>query len=229
MKSVSQWETVCKNLQDLEQLVDSFSASTSKVEKALVKAIKEGIYEIALKEEQRKVRKEKADLRKLIPIEVSITPTTLRSRGRNQRVHYNFDDIYGIDEDENNDSDDDDNFVGDDDEDNNENLGNNAKRQKSKRSPSPPRLPPTRWSSRLNRGAVDDTTNAQIESMEIDNRSVEAMDTTPLPSEQSNDMDTSRSPSFMDTTLSESPMETVASSNSVMNVNDILNPQIIHE
>lgn len=229
MKSVSQWETVCKNLQDLEQLVDSFSASTSKVEKALVKVIKERIYEIALKEEQRKIRKERADLRKLIPIEVSITPTTLRSRGRNQRVHYNFDDIYGIDEDEDNDEDDDDNFMGEDDEDDNENSGGNTKRQKSKRSPSPQRPPPTRWSSRLNRGAVDDTTNTQVESMEIDNQYVEAMDTTPLPSEQSNDMDTSRSPSFMDTTLSESPMETVTSSNSVMNVNDILNPQIVHE
>lgn len=229
MKSVSQWETVCKNLQDLEKLVDSFSASTSKVEKALVKVIKEGIYEIALKEEQRKIRKERAELRKLIPIEVSITPTTLRSRGRNQRVHYNFDDIYGIDEDEDNGADEDDNFVDEDDEDDNENSGGNTKRQKSKRSPSPPRPPPTRWSNRLNRGAVDDVTNTPVESMEIDNQSMEAMDTTPHPSEQSNDMDTSRSPSFMDTTPSESPMETVASSNSVMNVNDILNPQIIHE
>ncbi|EPB84662.1 hypothetical protein HMPREF1544_08605 [Mucor circinelloides 1006PhL] len=229
MKSLSQWETLCRNRQDLEQLVDSFSASTSRLEKALVKTIKEEIYDIAIKEEQRKLRKERAEMRKLIPVEVSITPTTLRSRGnRSQRVHYNFDDIYGIDDDGDNEADDDDNFVDEDDE-----AADTPTRERSKRQASPPRPPPTRWSSRLNRGAAATATNeveeTPVESMEIDTQSAEAMDTSPLPSEQSNDMDTSRSPSFMDTTPSQSPMEAVSNANGVMNVNDILNPQVVQE
>ncbi|KAL9555076.1 hypothetical protein MBANPS3_002529 [Mucor bainieri] len=237
MKSLSQWETVCRNRQDLEQLVDSFSASTSRVEKALAKRIQEEIYDIADREEQKRLRKERAEMRKLIPVEVSITPTTLRSRGnRNQRVHYNFDDIYGIDEDEDNDADDDDNFV-DEDEDED---GAPSRRRRPKRQASPPRPPPTRWSSRLSRGAPSpevpaaeeqeqEAVETPVESMDVDSQSVEAMDTTPFPSEQSNDMDTTRSPSFMDTTPSQSPMETASNTHSVMSVNDILNPQAVHD
>lgn len=231
MKSLSQWETVCKNRQDLGHLVDNFSASTSRLEKALVKTIQEKIYDIADKEEQRKLRKERAEMRKLIPVEVSITPTTLRSRGnRSQRVHYNFDDIYGIEEDE---ADDDDNFV---DEDENADGNDAPRRQRSKRQASPPRPPPTRWSSRLSRGAPpaavakEEVEETQVESMDVDSQSVEAMDTTPHTSEQSNAMDTTRSPSFMDTTpSSQSPMESVSNGHSVMSVNDILNPQVVHE
>lgn len=229
-KSLSQWETLCRNRQDLEQLVDSFSESTSRLEKALVKTIREEIYDIADKEEQKKVRKERAELRKQIPVEVSITPTTLRSRGnRSQRVNYNFDDIYGIDDDEDNEADDDDNFV-DEDEDT---AAGTPRRQRPKRQASPPRPPPTRWSSRLSRGAAtaeDKVEETPVESMEVDVQSAEAMDTTPLPSsEHSNDMDTSKSPSYMDTTPSQSPMEAVSSVHSVMSVNDILNPQAVHD
>ncbi|CAO3606616.1 unnamed protein product [Mucor fragilis] len=226
MKSLSQWETLCRNRHDLEQLVDSFSASTSRLEKALVKTIREEIYGIADREEQKRLRKERAEMRKLIPVEVSITPTTLRSRGnRGQRVQYNFDDIYGIDEDEDNEADDDDNFVDEDE--------NTPRRQRSKRQASPPRPPPTRWSSRLSRGAAaadDRDVEAPVESMEIDAPSAEAMDTTPLAfSEHSNDMDTSRSPSYMDTTPSQSPMEAASSAHSVMSVSDILNPQAVQD
>ncbi|GAN11043.1 hypothetical protein MAM1_0456d10596 [Mucor ambiguus] len=238
IKSLSQWETLCRNRQDLEQVVDSFSASTSRLEKALVKTIKEEIYDIADREEQRKLRKERAEMRKLIPVEVSITPTTLRSRGnRSQRVHYTFDDIYGIDEDDDNEADDDDNFV-DEDEDTAA-ADTSSRRQRSKRQTSPPRPPPTRWSSRLSRGAAAAATPATeeevvveetpVEAMDVDAQSAEAMDTTPIPSEQSNDMDTTRSPSFMDATSSQSPMESVSNSHSMMSVSDILNPQAVHD
>ncbi|KAK4509945.1 uncharacterized protein ATC70_008095 [Mucor velutinosus] len=231
-KSLSQWETLCRNRQDLEQLVDSFSGTTSRLEKALIKTITEEIYDIADKEEQKKLRKERAEMRKLIPVEVSITPTTLRSRGnRSQRVHYNFDDIYGIDEDEYNETNDDDDFV---DEDENRAAPDTPRRQRSKQQASPPRPPPTRWSSRLSRGAAptttrDDHEKTSVEFMEVDAQSVETMDTTLLPSEQINGMDTSRSPSLMDTTPSQSPMQAVSNVHGVMSVNDILNPQGAHD
>ncbi|CEP16326.1 hypothetical protein [Parasitella parasitica] len=210
-KLLDQWKTVCKNRQDIEQLVESFSGTKSRAEKALVKVIEERIYDIANKEEQKKLRKERAELRKLVPVEVSITPTTLRSRGnRSQRVHYNFDDIYGIDEEENNEADDD-SF---EDEYDAADLTNGRKRQRSRRAPSPPRPPPTRWSSRLNRGTA---TEISAETVEIDGQSVEA-----APSEQSSSMmGISGLRSALDTTSS--------GSNGVMSVNNILNSRPIHD
>lgn len=138
------WETVCKNRQDLEKLVQELSASTNRSEKALMKVITEDIYELADKEEREKIRKEKAEMRKLIPIEISITPTTLRSRGRTERVRYNYDDY-------------DDTLLDEDDgefEDESEEE-EASKRTSNKRDTSTTNRPtPTRWSSRIH--GIDD-------------------------------------------------------------------------
>ncbi|KAI9476455.1 MAG: hypothetical protein EXX96DRAFT_577232 [Benjaminiella poitrasii] len=136
LKGGYEWETVCRNRQDLEELVSSLSSS-NRSEKALIKVIKEEIYEIADKELQKKIRKERAELRKLIPVEISITPTQLRSRGnQSNRIRYNYDedDIYGIE-------DDDDEYE----EDNGDEKRNRAESTNNK-----PVQAPTRWSSRLN-------------------------------------------------------------------------------
>jgi hypothetical protein len=84
---------------------------------------------VADKAERRQIRKEQAELRRLFPPEVSITPTQLRSRTRGARVNYNIDDAYD--------------FVDEDDE---------YEEEETRRAVmnSPPRSAPTRWSSRLN-------------------------------------------------------------------------------
>lgn len=167
---------VCKNKQELEQLVNTLS-TTNRAEKALSKVITTEIYELAEKEEKKLLRKERAELRKLIPVEISITPTQLRSRGRSERVRYNYDDedIYGIEEDRN----DDDEFIEDEEE--GEQQSNRRSSRRTTSSNYIERPPPTRWSSRL---------NGQQQTIEDD---VEDMDTTPSESL----MDISRSQSVV--------------------------------
>jgi hypothetical protein len=165
----------------------------------LIKVITEELYELADKEIQKKIRKERAELRKLIPVEVSITKTQLRSRG--DRVRYNYDDVFDAE---------------DDDEDYEEEV--EEVKQPKIRQPSPVRQAPTRWSSRLSKPTEN-------EEMSVDDaEQVEIMDTTPSHSE----MDTaSPTPSIMDTTPSDSgmdisrsqsilDMETISRQNSVM-------------
>ncbi|KAI7901107.1 uncharacterized protein BX663DRAFT_514933 [Cokeromyces recurvatus] len=137
MKERNQWEIVCRNRQELEEFVSSLSSSSNKSEKALVKVIQDDIYEIADKERQKRLRKERAEMRKLIPVEISITPTQLRSRGdRNNRVRYNYDDVYElVDEDE--------------DEDEDEYYEEDNKRRTTEDICKPLQAP-IRWSSRLN-------------------------------------------------------------------------------
>lgn len=177
-KSTLDWETVCRNRQDLESLVATLSPS-SRYEKALIKVITEELYDLADKEVQKRVRKERAELRKLIPVEVSITKTQLRSRGeRSKRVQYNYDDVYdGIDDDS-------DEYEEEDTE------------EKSK-PPSPVRPAPTRWSSRLNKTPADemsvDTTPNQSE-MDTASPTPDVMET----ASSDVDMDTSRSQSMTD-------------------------------
>jgi hypothetical protein len=123
------WEVVCKNRVELENLVDQQLSSNNRAEKQLIKYITQVLYDVADKAERRRIRKEQAELRRLFPPEVSITPTQLRSRTRGARVNYNIDDAYD--------------FVDEDDE---------YEEDETRRAEtnSPPRPAPTRWSSRLN-------------------------------------------------------------------------------
>lgn len=172
--------------------------------------ITEEIYEIAEKEERKKLRKERAELRKLIPVEVSITPTTLRSRGnRSERVRYNYDEVYE-EEDEEEDfesegaEEDDDDFEEDQPE---------VRRSSRKTAASPPIEKPTRWSNRLNRSS----TLNELEDMTIDSQKVET---------DVEDMDTARSATTdMDVVSYDSPMET--SDSQSLSVMDISRPDSI--
>ncbi|KAI9265790.1 hypothetical protein EDC94DRAFT_604113 [Helicostylum pulchrum] len=205
-----EWETVCRDRQDLERLVKDLSSSNNRAEKALIKVITEEIYEIAEKEERKKLRKERAELRKLIPVEVSITPTTLRSRGnRSERVRYNYDEVYE-EEDEEEDfesegaEEDDDDFEEDQPE---------VRRSSRKTAASPPIEKPTRWSNRLNRSS----TLNELEDMTIDSQKVET---------DVEDMDTARSATTdMDVVSYDSPMET--SDSQSLSVMDISRPDSI--
>lgn len=157
--------------------------------------ITEEIYEIAEKEERKKLRKERAELRKLIPVEVSITPTTLRSRGnRSERVRYNYDEVYEEEDEEEEDfesggAEEDDDFEEDDDQ-------PEVRRSSRKAAASPPIEKPTRWSNRLNRSS----TLNELEDMAINSQKIEA---------DVEDMDTARSATTdMDVASYDSPMET---------------------
>jgi hypothetical protein len=225
-KATYEWETVCRNRQELEELVNSLSGA-NRAEKALKKVIEEEVYEIADKEERKKQRKERAELRKLIPVEVSITPTQLRSRGsRNERVRYNYDDddIYGIDQEEEDNEEDD--YFEDDDEENTSNL-----RRSSRKATSPVnRPPPTRWSNRLNRSNTMDVIVSDVNVMNVDSQRLnieeEVIDMDTSPSSQVSEMDTrSPSPSIMDTTSSESGMETSRSQSIISNMDVITRPE----
>ncbi|CAO3657288.1 unnamed protein product [Mucor hiemalis] len=180
VKPTCEWELVCKSKQELEQLVNTLS-TTNRAEKALSKVITTEIYELAEKEEKKLLRKERAELRKLIPVEISITPTQLRSRGRSERVRYNYDDedIYGIEEDRN----DDDEFIEDEEE--GEQQSNRRSSRRTTSSNYIERPPPTRWSSRLN--GQQQTIEDDVEDIVSD------MDTTPSESL----MDISRSQSVV--------------------------------
>lgn len=184
-KATFNWETICKNRQDLESLVATLSPS-SRNEKALIKVITEELYELADKEVQKRLRKERAELRKLIPVEISITKTQLRSRGeRAKKVQYTFDDdIYGIDEDEDDEYRDDDN--------------------KESRPPSPVRPAPTRWSSRLNKSPDDMSVDITQSDMDTEETATQTPDVaTPIDV----DMDTPRSQSILDMSRQGSAME----------------------
>ncbi|KAI8091042.1 uncharacterized protein B0P05DRAFT_528499 [Gilbertella persicaria] len=137
-KKLNEWETVCRDRQELEALVETLSETKHRSEKALAKWIKETLYQIADEEERRKLRKERAELRKAIPVEINITPTQLRSRGnRQKRVHYNYDDIYEeMDNDRSSDFEEEEDI---------EEITRKSKRLRVDTKP------PTRWSSRLNR------------------------------------------------------------------------------
>jgi hypothetical protein len=219
LKTGFDWETVCKNRQDLEKLVQELSASTSRAEKALVKVITENIYELADNEERKRIQKERAEIRKLIPVEINITPTTLRSGGRTERVRYNYDDydeaIFGNEDDE------DDEFE----EEDQDQVEGPRKRNKA---PPASKPAPTRWSSRLHGvedGRWTDALNVDeavepVDKMAIDTQQQieqESMDTTPIQSE----MDTeSPNISVMETSPSEIAMD-VSRSQSVSSAMDI--------
>jgi hypothetical protein len=205
----------------LNELINSLSTSV-RVEKALIKVIQEEIYDIADKEERKKQRKERTELRKLLPPpEVNITLTQLRSRGsRTERVRYNYDDeIYDFEHGDEEEEDDDDNF-----EDEEESQ---PTRRSSKTAAVVNRPAPTRMSSRLNRSSTaDEILQDNVNTMIIDSQKVvnreeeEDMDTTP--SNQVTEMDT-RSPSAsnMDTTpSSDSNMETSRSQSVRSNMMD---------
>lgn len=194
-------------------------STTHRGEKALASVITNEIYELAEKEERKILRKERAEMRKLIPVEVSITPTQLRSRGnRKERVRYNYDeeDIYGIDEDK-----------GDEDFEQDENDEPTESRRSSRKTQiAAPTERPTRWSNRLNNTQPVD--NESIEnntiSMDVDNEQ-DNMDTTP--SNLASEMDTSPCASDMDTTPSQSIMDT-SRSQSVVDM-DFSRPQSVME
>lgn len=179
--------TVCRNKTELEELVGTLS-TTNRAEKALSKIITTEIYELAEKEEKKQLRKERAELRKLIPVEISITPTQLRSRGsRKERVRYNYDDedIYGIEEDR----DDDDEFVQEEEESTTNNR-RSSRRAAAAAQTQIERPPPTRWSSRLNGNAIENEKTTTTESMNTNDDDVD-ITTHSLPTAVSDDMDTS--------------------------------------
>lgn len=175
------YATVCRNKRELEELVGTLS-TTNRAEKALSKIITTDIYELAEKEEKKQLRKERAELRKLIPVEISITPTQLRSRGsRKERVRYNYDDedIYGIEEDR----DDDDEFVQEEEEEESTNNRRSSRRAAAAAQTQIERPPPTRWSSRLNRNTIE-SINTNDDPLDITTQS-------PPTAAVSDDMDTS--------------------------------------
>lgn len=185
-KPTCEWELVCRNKRELEELVGTLS-TTNRAEKALSKIITTEIYELAEKEEKKQLRKERAELRKLIPVEISITPTQLRSRGsRKERVRYNYDDedIYGIEEDR----DDDDEFVQEEEE--STNNRRSSRRAAAAAQTQIERPPPTRWSSRLNGNAIENEKTTTTESMNTSDDHVD-ITTHSLPTAVSDDMDTS--------------------------------------
>lgn len=176
--------------------------------------ISEDVYELAEKEERRKLRREKAELRKLIPVEVSITPTQLRSRGnRGERVRYNYDEIYEAEEDEDEDDEEHDFVEAEDDDDFEEEEELEPEVRRSARKVASPLVEkPTRWSSRLNNNTPMDSQPIEeslekMEDMMIDSQKVntmsEAMDATP----SIVDMDTIANISNMDTTPGSGALE----------------------
>ncbi|KAI8982523.1 hypothetical protein BDB01DRAFT_792933 [Pilobolus umbonatus] len=126
VNELGQWETVCTNKTELEQLVESLS-NKNRAEKQLIKYITDVLYEVADKAEKKKWRKERAEIRKAFVPEVSITPLQLRSRNK-VKVNYNFDDIY----------------------ESNEEDSDPFEEEKSDTTETPTKSVGTRWSSRLN-------------------------------------------------------------------------------
>ncbi|KAI8981713.1 hypothetical protein BDF20DRAFT_911973 [Mycotypha africana] len=146
--TVDNWELLCRTKEDIEDLTKSLkSSSTTDTNSSkkrryfpnidLAEEIEtRGLDFMLEKEEKKRLAKERAELRKLMPVEVNITRTQLRSRGvRANRKSYNYDEkeIYGN--------------ITDDEDDQTYESENEAKIVIEEK----PKTQPTRWSSRLHK------------------------------------------------------------------------------
>ena len=202
----------------MEQLVNTLSEG-NKSEKSLAKTITDEIYELAEKEERRKLRKERAEMRKLFPVEV--TPIQLRSRGtRTTRVRYNYDDISDIEE----------NASDDDFEQEKEEEEPTRRSSRRAAAAAVPTERPTRWSSRLNGNTPVDSENSSIQleddTMTIDvelNDAVEGSlfnqknEIEPTATTDTLEMDLVQSQDPMDIVQSQEPMDIVQSQTPIDN------------
>lgn len=160
-----------------------------------------------------------------MPVEVSITPTQLRSRGnRSDRVRYNYDEVYKAEEyEEYEDEEDEEEEVEEDlndaeDDDDFEIEQEPEVRRSSRKVASPSVEKPTRWSSRLNRTVPADEQHieeglAKIDDMIIDSQKLGLIEETMDRKSFENSKDIATSINEMDTTFIKSKAYTVSNIN----------------